>query len=430
MNVTHYPSHEQWAGLMLRAATVTSDARAAVADIIVNVRQHGDEALRDYARRFDNVELGSLVVSDEEIAQATELVSADLKHSIKQAKANIEAFHQAQRMHDIEVETMPGVTCTQRAVPITSVGLYVPGGNSPLFSTVLMLAVPARVAGCKRVVMCTPARRDGTVHPAILYTAALCGVDAVYKVGGAQAIAAMAVGTETVGAVSKIFGPGNRWVMEAKMQVSSAGVAIDMPAGPSEVLIIADEHAEASHVASDFLSQAEHGPDSQSMLLTTSLELAQQLPEVIEELLNRLPRREMMEKSLSHSHIIVLQSDDEMMEFSNAYAPEHLIINHEKACELAQKVENAGSVFLGPYSPESAGDYASGTNHTLPTSGYATAYSGVNLDSFIKKITFQRLTQEGIKGLAHTVMTMAEAEDLMAHRLAVEVRVGPYGAIG
>ena len=277
MNVTHYPSHEQWAGRMLRAATVTSDARAAVADIIVNVRQHGDEALRDYARRFDNVELGSLVVSDEEIAQAAELVSDDLKHSIKQAKANIEAFHQAQRMHDIEVETMPGVTCTQRAVPITSVGLYVPGGNSPLFSTVLMLAVPARVAGCKRVVMCTPARRDGTVHPAILYTAALCGVDAVYKVGGAQAIAAMAVGTETIGAVSKIFGPGNRWVMEAKMQVSSAGVAIDMPAGPSEVLIIADEHAEASHVASDFLSQAEHGPDSQSMLLTTRLELAQQL---------------------------------------------------------------------------------------------------------------------------------------------------------
>lgn len=424
MNIVKYPSQAQWAALMQRAATVNNDARAVVADIIANVRQHGDEALREYASRFDRIILADIKVSACEFEEAEALVSQELKDSIAQAKSNIEAFHAAQRMQEIEVETMPGVLCRQRAVPITSVGLYIPGGNSPLFSTVLMLAVPAKIAGCRNIVMCTPAGRDGKVHPAILYTAALCGVDEVYKVGGAQAVAAMACGTETVKRVSKIFGPGNRWVMEAKMQVSSAGVAIDMPAGPSEVMIIADASAQAAHVASDFLSQAEHGPDSQSILLTTSEALAEQLPEVTEELLNQLPRREMMEKSLSHSHVIVLHDDEEMMRFANEYAPEHLIINHASADALALEVENAGSVFLGPYSPESAGDYASGTNHTLPTSGYATAYSGVNLDSFTKKITFQQLSREGIESLAQSVMTMAEAEDLMAHRMAVAVRVG------
>ncbi len=424
MNIVKYPSQAQWAALMQRAATVNNDARAVVADIIANVRQHGDEALREYASRFDRITLADIKVSAFEFEEAEALVSQELKDSIAQAKSNIEAFHAAQRMQEIEVETMPGVVCRQRAVPITSVGLYIPGGNSPLFSTVLMLAVPAKIAGCRNIVMCTPAGRDGKVHPAILYTAALCGVDEVYKVGGAQAVAAMACGTETVKRVSKIFGPGNRWVMEAKMQVSSAGVAIDMPAGPSEVMIIADASAQAAHVASDFLSQAEHGPDSQSILLTTSEALAEQLPEVTEELLNQLPRREMMEKSLSHSHVIVLHDDEEMMRFANEYAPEHLIINHASADALALEVENAGSVFLGPYSPESAGDYASGTNHTLPTSGYATAYSGVNLDSFTKKITFQQLSREGIESLAQSVMTMAEAEDLMAHRIAVAVRVG------
>jgi len=424
MNIVKYPSQAQWAALMQRAATVNNDARAVVADIIANVRQHGDEALREYASRFDRITLADIKVSACEFEEAEALVSQELKDSIAQAKSNIEAFHAAQRMQEIEVETMPGVVCRQRAVPITSVGLYIPGGNSPLFSTVLMLAVPAKIAGCRNIVMCTPAGRDGKVHPAILYTAALCGVNEVYKVGGAQAVAAMACGTETVKRVSKIFGPGNRWVMEAKMQVSSAGIAIDMPAGPSEVMIIADASAQATHVASDFLSQAEHGPDSQSILLTTSEALAEQLPEVTEELLNQLPRREMMEKSLSHSHVIVLHDDEEMMRFANEYAPEHLIINHACADALALEVENAGSVFLGPYSPESAGDYASGTNHTLPTSGYATAYSGVNLDSFTKKITFQQLSREGIESLAQSVMTMAEAEDLMAHRMAVAVRVG------
>ncbi|MBQ0068384.1 MAG: histidinol dehydrogenase [Bacteroidales bacterium] len=424
MDVVRFPNRNEWPALMQRAAVVDDGAKAVVAGIIAQVRQQGDEALRDFARRFDHVELAQLAVSPQEFDEAALLVSDELKSSIAMAKQNIEKFHAAQRMEDITVETVPGVTCTQRAVAIPSVGLYIPGGNSPLFSTVLMLAVPAKLAGCGKVVMCTPAGKDGKVHPAILYAAQLCGVDAVYKIGGAQAVAAMAYGTETVPRVYKIFGPGNRWVMEAKMQVNTAGVAIDMPAGPSEVMIVADGSACATHVASDFLSQAEHGPDSQSILLTTSSELAEQLPVVTEQLLSMLPRREMMERSLSHSHIVLLHDDDEMMEFANAYAPEHLIINHSECNKLAAMVVNAGSVFLGPYSPESAGDYASGTNHTLPTSGYATAYSGVNLDSFIKKITFQRLTQEGIQTIGPVVMAMAEAEDLMAHRLAVAVRVG------
>ena len=298
MNIVEYPNHAAWQQLMQRAATVNDDAKDVVAGIIARVRQQGDDALRDYARQFDKVELGDLKVSASEFEKASALVDAALKTAIATAKRNIETFHAAQRMQDIEVETMPGVTCTQRAVPITSVGLYIPGGNSPLFSTVLMLAVPAKIAGCRNIVMCTPAGKDGSVHPAILYTAQLCGVDEVYKVGGAQAIAAMALGTSTVKRVSKIFGPGNRWVMEAKMQVSSAGVAIDMPAGPSEVMIVADDSADPRHVASDFLSQAEHGPDSQSILLTTSKQLAQQMPVATEELLVKLPRREMMEKSL------------------------------------------------------------------------------------------------------------------------------------
>lgn len=423
MNITRYPKRDQWDSLTKRAATVGDDARAVVAGIIADVRQRGDEALREYALKFDRLALDNIKVTQQEIDQACTLVPQELKEAIALARTNIHAFHAAQRMDDIAVETMPGVQCVQRAVPINSVGLYIPGGNSPLFSTVLMLAVPAKIAGCRNIVMCTPAGKDGKVHPAILYTAHLCGVDEIYKVGGAQAVAAMAAGTETVKRVNKIFGPGNRWVMEAKMQVSSAGVAIDMPAGPSEVMIVADETAQATFVASDFLSQAEHGPDSQSILLTTSARLAEQLPGVIDSMLDKLPRREMMEKSLSHSHIILLNNDQEMMQLANEYAPEHLIINHARYEQLAAMVENAGSVFLGSYSPESVGDYASGTNHTLPTSGHATAYSGVNLDSFIKKITFQRLTQEGINYLAEPVMTMAQAEDLMAHRLAAAVRV-------
>ena len=408
---------------MTRAAESTAQLEQTVAEIISQVRERGDEALREYASRFDGVELSDLRVSETEIAEAEQRVDEALKQAIAVAAGNIERFHAAQTMQPVEVSTMPGVECVQRAVPITNVGLYIPGGNSPLFSTVLMLAVPARLAGCKHIVMCTPPGKDGKVNAAILYAARLAGVTEIFKVGGAQAVAAMAYGTQSIPRVSKIFGPGNRFVMEAKMQVSRSAVAIDMPAGPSEVMIIADQDADAEFVASDFLSQAEHGPDSQSILLTTSESLAERLPGVIDDSLNRLPRREMMLRSLSHSHVIVLRDYDEIMRFANEYAPEHLIINTADAERLAERVENAGSVFIGPYSPESAGDYASGTNHTLPTSGYAKAYSGVNLDSFTKKITFQRLSREGLRSIGSTIEIMAENEDLMAHRMAVTVRL-------
>ena len=408
---------------MTRAAESTAQLEQTVAEIIAQVRERGDEALREYASRFDGVELSDIRVSETEIAEAEQRVDEALKQAIAVAAGNIERFHAAQTMQPVEVSTMPGVECVQRAVPITNVGLYIPGGNSPLFSTVLMLAVPARLAGCKHIVMCTPPGKDGKVNAAILYAARLAGVTEIYKVGGAQAVAAMAYGTQSIPRVSKIFGPGNRFVMEAKMQVSRSAVAIDMPAGPSEVMIIADQDADAEFVASDFLSQAEHGPDSQSILLTTSESLAERLPGVIDDSLNRLPRREMMLRSLSHSHVIVLRDYDEIMRFANEYAPEHLIINAADAERFAERVENAGSVFIGPYSPESAGDYASGTNHTLPTGGYAKAYSGVNLDSFTKKITFQRLTQQGLRGIGATIEIMAENEDLMAHRMAVTVRL-------
>ena len=408
---------------MTRAAESTAQLEQTVAEIIAQVRERGDEALREYASRFDGVELSDIRVSETEIAEAEQRVDEALKQAIAVAAGNIERFHAAQTMQPVEVSTMPGVECVQRAVPITNVGLYIPGGNSPLFSTVLMLAVPARLAGCKHIVMCTPPGKDGKVNAAILYAARLAGVTEIYKVGGAQAVAAMAYGTQSIPRVSKIFGPGNRFVMEAKMQVSRSAVAIDMPAGPSEVMIIADQDADAEFVASDFLSQAEHGPDSQSILLTTSESLAERLPGVIDDSLNRLPRREMMLRSLSHSHVIVFRDYDEIMRFANEYAPEHLIINTIDAERLAERVENAGSVFIGPYSPESAGDYASGTNHTLPTSGYAKAYSGVNLDSFTKKITFQRLSPEGLRSIGSTIEIMAENEDLMAHRMSVTVRL-------
>ena len=408
---------------MKRAVNDTTELKESVAGIIEKVRTQGDEALREFCLKFDGVNLNKLKVSTSEIDEADDIVSHQLKRAISVAAKNIAKFHKAQRMEEITVETTPGVMCTQRAIPISSVGLYVPGGNSPLFSTVLMLAIPARIAGCRKIVLCTPPNKEGKVHPAILYAARVAGVTEIYKVGGAQAIAAMAYGTETVPKVHKIFGPGNRFVMEAKQQVSTQAAAIDMPAGPSEVMIIADELANPRFVASDFLSQAEHGPDSQSILLTTSNDFAQKLPKVIDELLNTLPRKEMMLKSLAHSRIIVLKDNDEIMEFANNYAPEHLIINHTEADILAQKVENAGSVFIGPYSPESAGDYASGTNHTLPTSGYAHAYSGVNLDSFCKKVTFQRLSKDGLQSIGQAIELMAENEDLMAHKLAVSVRL-------
>lgn len=418
-----YLEREAWPRLMQRGITDTSAVRETVAAVLADVRRRGDQALLEYEERFDGVTLTSLRVSEEEMAEAESLVGEPLKEALAVAAANIRRFHEAQRMQPISVVTTGGVTCSQRAVPIQKVGLYVPGGTAPLFSTVLMLAIPAKIAGCRQIVLCTPPDRQGKIHPAILYAAQMAGVTEIYKAGGSQAIAAMAYGTETVPRVYKIFGPGNRFVMEAKQQASVQNVAIDMPAGPSEVMIIADGEANPTFVAADFLSQAEHGADSQSILLTTNRALAEKVADETERLLAALPRRDLIRRSLSHSRIIVLANENEMMDFANEYAPEHLIINHKEADRLAERVENAGSVFLGAYACESAGDYASGTNHTLPTSGYAHAYSGVNLDSFMKKITFQTLSEEGIANLGPVIETLAENEELMAHKLAATVRI-------
>lgn len=418
-----YPEREAWPRLMQRGITDTSAVRETVAAVLADVRRRGDQALLEYEERFDGVTLTSLRVSEAEMAEAESLVGEPLKEALTVAAANIRRFHEAQRMQPISVVTTGGVTCSQRAVPIQKVGLYVPGGTAPLFSTVLMLAIPAKIAGCRQIVLCTPPDRQGKIHPAILYAARMAGVTEIYKIGGSQAIAAMAYGTETVPRVYKIFGPGNRFVMEAKQQASVQNVAIDMPAGPSEVMIIADGEANPTFVAADFLSQAEHGADSQSILLTTDRTLAENVADETERLLTALPRRDLIRRSLSHSRIIVLANEDEMMDFANEYAPEHLIINHKEADRLAEHVENAGSVFLGAYACESAGDYASGTNHTLPTSGYAHAYSGVNLDSFMKKITFQTLSEEGIANLGPVIETLAENEELLAHKLAATVRI-------
>lgn len=394
-----------------------------VQGVLDAVRREGDAALRRYEEQFDKVKLDRLIVSEEEIEEACRAVPEELQAAIRSAAANIRTFHASQRFAGQKVETAPGVTCWQKAVPIEKVGLYVPGGTAPLFSTVLMLAIPARIAGCREIVLCTPPGRDGRVHPAILFAAREAGVRLIGKVGGSQAIAAMAYGTESVPKVYKIFGPGNQYVTAAKQLVSLRDVAIDMPAGPSEVAIIADLSANPEFIAADFLSQAEHGIDSQAILVTTDEALIQPVREAIERQLERLPRKEITAKALEHSRIIILKDKQEMMDFINLYAPEHLIIQSADYARLAEQVENAGSVFLGPYTPESAGDYASGTNHTLPTNGYAHAYSGVNLDSFIKKITFQEITASGIRGLAPTIRTMAANEQLEAHRNAVTVRI-------
>lgn len=425
MEIIRYPQRSDWEPLTRRAlAGESASVAEAVSAIIDNVRAEGDNALRRYEKKFTGADIDSLQVLDAEIKEAESMLSPELKAAIDTAAANIERFHAAQMPgKEIVVETAAGVACRQKAVPVQRVGLYVPGGNSPLFSTVLMLAIPARIAGCRHVELCTPPSADGLVHPAILYAANRAGVHTVYRTGGAQAIAAMAFGTGTIERVDKIFGPGNRFVTEAKQQVSRLGTAIDMPAGPSEVLVIADGSADARFVAADFLSQAEHGPDSQSILLTADKAFIEKLPAVIDTLLSGMPRRDMMKKSLSHSRLILLHDDSEIMDFSNLYAPEHLIINHSHATELAAEVTNAGSVFIGPWSPESAGDYASGTNHTLPTSGYARAYSGVNIDAFMKKITFQQLSEQGIRSIGRTVEIMAENEDLAAHKLAMTLRL-------
>lgn len=423
MEIISYPSREQWSALIQRPVMDLSALFDTVRGVLEEVRAEGDEAVRRYEARFDKVQLSSLQVSPLELDEAESLVEAPLKQAINQAKENIETFHAAQRFVGRKVETTPGVVCWQKAVPIEKVGLYIPGGTAPLFSTVLMLALPARIAGCREIVLCTPPNAEGKVHPAILYAARVAGVSKIFKIGGIQAIGAMAYGTESVPKVYKIFGPGNQYVTAAKQLVAMQAVAIDMPAGPSEVEVIADETADPQFIAADFLSQAEHGADSQALLLTTSMPLAQRVEQAIREQVSQLARREIVEQALLHSRIIVLNSSDEVIDFTNRYAPEHLIIQTADYASLAERIENAGSVFLGAYTPESAGDYASGTNHTLPTNGYAKAYSGVNLDSFIKKITFQEITLKGITNLGETIEVMAANEQLDAHRNAVAIRL-------
>ncbi|MDR3250305.1 MAG: histidinol dehydrogenase [Tannerella sp.] len=423
MKTYKYPDRRDWEALQKRPEKDFSEVFDVARTVLDDVRANGDAAVRKYGERFDKVAIDNLQVSEEELQEAESLLSDDLKQAIRIAHGNIEKFHAAQQFAEIKVETAPGVTCRQKAVPIEKVGLYVPGGTAPLFSTVLMLAVPARIAGCREIALCTPPDRDGKVNPAILFTAGLSGVGKIFKIGGIQAIAAMAYGTESVPKVYKIFGPGNQYVTAAKQLVSLKEVAIDMPAGPSEAMIIADETARPDFIAADFLSQAEHGADSQSVLLTTSETLAEAVKKEIESQLRELTRRELTEKSLSHSSIIILKNYDEMADFSNQYAPEHLLIQTANYAELSRKILNAGSIFLGHYTTESAGDYASGTNHTLPTKGYAKMYSGVNLDSFVRKITFQEITDEGLALLGPTIEVMAANEQLDAHRNAVIVRL-------
>ena len=396
---------------------------ATVQSVLDDVRLRGDAAVKEYEQKFDRVALTSLKVTEAEMLEAETLVDDELKAALRQAHHNIQTFHEAQRFVGRKVETQPGVTCWQKAVPIERVGLYIPGGTAPLFSTVLMLATPAKIAGCKQIVLCSPPNREGKLHPAILVAARIAGVDNIYKIGGVQAIGAMAYGTESVPKVYKIFGPGNQYVMAAKQIVSLHDVAIDMPAGPSEVAIVADESANPVFVAADFLSQAEHGVDSQAVLVTTSQSMLKAVDEEVKRQLALLPRKEIASKALENSKLIYMETLDEAIEIINDYAPEHLILAVNDYMSVAGRIVNAGSVFLGNYSCESAGDYASGTNHTLPTSGYAKAYSGVSIDSFIRKITFQELTAEGIRNIGPAVALMAQHEQLDAHKRAMTLRI-------
>ena len=423
MKLIKYPDRSQWDEILKRPVLNTESLFDTVRDIINRVRVGGDRTVMEYEAMFDKAELTSLAVTLEEIEEAEKEVPIELKAAIYLAKRNIEAFHAAQRFEGKKVDTMEGVTCWQKAVAIEKVGLYIPGGTAPLFSTVLMLAVPARIAGCKEIVLCTPPGKDGKVHPAVLFAAKVAGINRIFKAGGVQAIAAMAYGTESVPKVYKIFGPGNQYVTAAKQLVSLRDVAIDMPAGPSEVEVLADETANPAFVAADLLSQAEHGVDSQAMLITTSSALQQAVKEEVERQLALLPRKEIAEKSLANSKLIVVRNMDEAIELTNSYAPEHLIIETAEYMSVAERIVNAGSVFLGSLTPESAGDYASGTNHTLPTNGYAKAYSGVSLDSFIRKITFQEIKPEGIRTIGPAIEEMAANEFLNAHKNAVTVRL-------
>lgn len=423
MILINNPDRSEWNDILKRPVMNTENLFDTVRGIIDRVKAEGDSAVLEMEAKFDKVELNSLAVSNEEIAEAETLIDQSLKDAIRLAKQNIETFHAAQKFEGKRVETMSGVVCWQRAVAIEKVGLYIPGGTAPLFSTVLMLAVPAKIAGCKEIVLCTPPNKNGKVHPAILFAAQLAGVSKIFKAGGVQAIASMAYGTESIPKVYKIFGPGNQYVTAAKQMVSLRDVAIDMPAGPSEVEVLADETANPAFVAADLLSQAEHGVDSQAILITTSEDLQQAVKAEVERQLQLLPRRDIAEKSLANSKLIVVKDMEEAIELTNEYAPEHLIIETDNYMELSERVVNAGSVFLGSFSPESAGDYASGTNHTLPTNGYAKAYSGVGLDSFIRKITFQEILPEGIKNIGPAIEEMAANEQLDAHKNAASIRL-------
>ncbi|MBQ4279515.1 MAG: histidinol dehydrogenase [Rikenellaceae bacterium] len=423
MQIYINPQRHEWDELARRSQIDASVIGPRVAEILNAVRERGDEALRDYARTIDGVELDTLTVSEAEIEAAASQVSPELKAALETAAANIRKFHTAELPAPVEMETTPGVRCIQRAVPIQRVGLYIPGGSAPLFSTVLMLAIPAQVAGCPEIVLCTPPNRQGGIAPEILCAARLCGVHRIVKAGGAQAIGAMAYGTRSVPRVDKIFGPGNQYVTVAKQQVSVSQVAIDMPAGPSEVLVLADETADPSFVAADLLSQAEHGPDSQAMLVTTSRGIADRVVHAVDEQLRALGRAAIAERALEHSRILVMDSPDEIVEFANRYAAEHLIISMRDPWQVAGRITAAGSVFIGNLTPESAGDYASGTNHTLPTYGWARSFSGVNIDSFMRKITYQEITPDGLRRLGPTIETMAAAEGLSAHRNAVTIRL-------
>lgn len=423
MQTINYPAAADYAAICARPHLDTDKLTATVTGVLDDVRRRGDAAVKDYELRFDHAALSTLAVSEAEIEAAWQGVDPELREAIILAHKNIEAFHAAQRFEEVRVETASGVVCWQKAVAIERVGLYIPGGTAPLFSTVLMLATPARLAGCKEIVLCTPPSREGRVNPAILVAAKVAGVSRIFKAGGVQAIGAMAYGTESVPKVYKIFGPGNQYVMAAKQQVSLHDVAIDMPAGPSEVCVIADETVSAAFVAADLLSQAEHGRDSQVLLISTSEGKLAEIKEEIARQLLALPRREIAAAALENSRLVLVGDTTEAMALANAYAPEHLIINTRDYEALAARVVNAGSVFLGPYACESAGDYASGTNHTLPTHGYATAYNGVNLDSYCRKVTFQHLTAEGIHSIGHAVEIMAENEELTAHKRAMSVRL-------
>ena len=423
MNIIEYPEREQWAEITRRPHIDTTQLYDTVNEVLSDIRANGDTAVMKYEERFDHVRLSGLKVSEEEIKEALDNTPKELVDAIRLAHANIRKFHQAQAFSGIDTETQPGVRCWQRSVPIDKVGLYIPGGTAPLFSTVLMLATPAVIAGCKDIILCSPPDAEGKINGAILCAAHVAGVKHIYKIGGVQAIGAMAYGTESVPKVYKIFGPGNQYVMAAKQVVSVHDVAIDMPAGPSEVCVVADDTSNPVFVAADLLSQAEHGPDSQVMLISTSRELFHKVEKELASQLAVLPRKEFAEKSLANSKFVLVHDTEEAMAFSNAYAPEHLIISTHDYEPLCDMVRNAGSVFLGKYACESAGDYASGTNHTLPTHGYATAYSGVNLDSFCKKITYQHLSAEGIRSIGHAVELMAENESLFAHKNAMTLRI-------